>query len=79
MPTGKEIVDLVFIPRIGIPYPAMIIELKMNKDVESALQQIKDKYYAYQLKDYQDNLLLVGISYDKDTKKHTCQIERYKA
>ncbi len=43
----------------------------------AALQQIKDKEYAGSLKDYTDNLLLVGISYDKD-KGHTCAIERYK-
>lgn len=24
-----------------------------------------------------DNLLLVGINYDRDTKEHTCIIEKY--
>jgi hypothetical protein len=24
-----------------------------------------------------DNLLLVGINYDRDTKQHTCHIETY--
>ena len=30
----------------------------------------------YALEDYQGNLLLVGINYDKTTKKHECVIER---
>jgi len=28
------------------------------------------------LKDYKGNLLLAGISYDKKSKLHTCEIER---
>ena len=30
-------------------------------------------------KDYQGNLLLVGINYDKATKKHECVIEKIKS
>ena len=62
-----------------IPYqnkPAMIIELKWNQDVETSITQIKDKKYPKGLEKYKDNLLLVGISYDKKTKKHTCHIEK---
>ncbi len=29
------------------------------------------------LSEYQGNLLLVGVNYDKDTKEHTCKIEEY--
>jgi len=55
----------------------MIIELKWNKEVETAINQIKEKKYPKILEGYLDNLFLVGISYDKKTKKHICQIEKY--
>ena len=74
MPTGKGFADIVFIPRHD--NPAMIIELKWNQDVETALTQIKEKKYPRGLEKYKDNLLIVGISYDKKTKKHTCFIEK---
>lgn len=76
MPTGQGRADLVFIPRKD--KPAMIIELKWNQTTKTALKQIKDKDYHYGLKQYLDNLLLVGISYDDKTKQHTCKIEKYK-
>ena len=56
----------------------MIIELKWNKDVDTAISQIKDKKYYFGLEKYLDDLLLVGINYDKDTKKHQCVIEKWK-
>ena len=55
----------------------MIIELKYNQEADTAIQQIKEKRYDFGLEKYLDNLLLVGISYDKTTKKHECKIERY--
>ena len=75
LPTGKGFADIVFIPKDD--KPAMIIELKWNKDALTAIQQIKDKQYMHGLENYLDNLLLVGIEYDKGTKKHTCIIEKY--
>ena len=74
MPTGNGFADIVLIPYRD--KPAMIIELKWNQDVETSITQIKDKKYPKGLKKYKDNLLLVGISYDKKTKKHTCHIEK---
>lgn len=56
--------------------PAMIIELKYDKSAEGAIAQIKEKRYLESLKEYKGNLLLVGINYDKKTKKHTCVIEK---
>ena len=75
MPTGKGFADVVLIPYRD--KPAMIIELKWNQDVETALTQIKEKKYPEGLEKYKDNLLIVGISYDKKTKKHTCHIEKH--
>ena len=54
----------------------MVIELKWDKSASGALAQIKNKNYGDALKDYQGNLLLVGINYDKATKKHECLIEK---
>ena len=75
-PGGKGFADVVFIPRYD--KPAMIIELKYDKDVDTAIKQIKDKKYFFGLEKYLDNLLLVGINYDKNTKKHTCTIEKFR-
>ena len=74
MPTGKGFADIVLIPYRD--KPAMIIELKWNKDVNTAIDQIKEKKYPKGLEKYKDNLLIIGISYDKKTKKHTCHIEK---
>ena len=74
-PSGKGFADVVFIPRYD--KPAMIIELKYDQDADTAIKQIKEKKYFFGLEKYLDNLLLVGINYDKDTKKHTCIIEKY--
>ena len=77
LPTGKGFADLVYIPRKHSDKPAMLIELKYDKSPAGAIAQIKEKRYVEGLKEYQGNLLLVGINYDKETKKHTCLIEEY--
>ncbi len=74
-PAGKGFADMVFLPRKNVPHPAMVIELKYNKDADSAIRQIKEKRYTGELSDYTGKVLLVGINYDKTTKKHTCVIE----
>ncbi|MCB6707629.1 PD-(D/E)XK nuclease domain-containing protein, partial [[Clostridium] saccharogumia] len=62
MPSGKGYADMVFIPKDD--KPAMIVELKWNQEVETAIDQIKAKKYYFGLEKYLDNLLIVGISYD---------------
>jgi len=75
-PSGKGFADLVFIPRADSGNkPTMIIELKYDKDAKSAINQIKDKNYAGNLIGYSSEILLVGINYDKTSKKHECVIE----
>ena len=73
LPSGKGFADIAFIPFTD--KPAMIVELKWDKDANSAIKQIKNKQYPKSLEKYQDNLIIVGINYDKVTKKHTCIIE----
>lgn len=75
LPSGKGFADLVFLPIAD--RPAMIIELKWDQAAEKASKQIKEKTYDFGLEKYKDRLLLVGINYDKSTKKHTCVIEKY--
>ena len=70
--------DLVFVPRKRYQdKPALVVELKWDKTAEGALAQIKDKEYCRSLEEYQGNLLLVGINYNKKTKEHVCRIEEY--
>ena len=57
--------------------PALVIELKWNKSAQRAIDQIKEKHYCDSINEYTGNILLVGINYDKDSKKHTCLIEEY--
>ena len=76
---GKGFADIVYIPRKKYPdKPAMVVELKWNKDAAGAIRQIKEKKYCESLKEYQGNLFLIGINYDRKTKKHTCIIEQIK-
>lgn len=55
----------------------MIVELKWDQEAEGAIAQIKDKKYIRALEDYGGEVLLVGISYSKKSKKHQCVIEKY--
>ena len=78
LPTGRGFADFVYIPKPEYreDYPALLVELKWNKSAITALQQIKEKHYAESLEDYAGEILLVGINYDKKTKKHSCSIEK---
>ena len=57
MPTGKGFADIVLRPYRD--KPAMIIELKWNREAKTAIDQIKEKQYPKGLEKYQDQLLLV--------------------
>ena len=64
------------IPRRNVSKPALVIELKVNHSADTAIEQIKRKDYPDKIAEYTGDILLVGINYDKDTKQHTCKIER---
>lgn len=58
----------------------MVLELKYNKDADTAIEQIKRKDYPSKVAEYVGEMVLVGINYDPkgpEGKKHTCVIERY--
>ncbi|MCM1217922.1 MAG: ATP-binding protein [Lachnospiraceae bacterium] len=77
LPSGIGYADVAYLPKKGSDLPVMLIELKWNKSVEGAIEQIKEKKYPQVLEGYGSDILLVGISYDEKTKKHECRIERY--
>ena len=79
LPTGRGFADFVFVPKPEYrnDYPALIVELKWNQNARTALQQIREKNYPASILDYTGEILLVGINYDRDSKQHQCQIEKY--
>lgn len=76
LPTGKGYADIAFIPKRTSDKPAMIVELKWDKSADGAIGQIERNQYTETLKEYKGNILLVGINYDKKTKRHVCRIEK---
>jgi len=76
LPTGEGFADMAFIPKRKSEKPAILVELKWDSSAEGAIAQIKGRKYAEGLGEYQGNMLLVGINYDKKTKEHRCRIEK---
>ncbi|MBP7249824.1 MAG: PD-(D/E)XK nuclease domain-containing protein [Selenomonas sp.] len=77
LPAGKGFADLVFLPRPRhAEKPALVVELKWDKGAMAAIRQIKEKGYAGALADYAGEILLVGISYDRRTRRHEACIDR---
>ncbi len=73
---GQGFADLVFLPRKKFQEkPALVVELKWNESANGAIEQIKKKEYCKSLEEYKGNILLVGVNYNKKTKKHECIIE----
>ena len=77
LPAGKGFADMVFLPRRShLDKPALVVELKWNQSTDNAIAQIEEKRYPYVLKNYNGEVLLVGINYDKKTKQHQCKIKK---
>jgi hypothetical protein len=75
LPSGHGIADVVFLPSRRSPLPAMVVELKWNESASGAIAQIKEKGYHTALRSFCGEIVLVGVSYDRKTKRHTCQID----
>lgn len=65
--------------------PGIILELKINHTPQEAIEQIKEKNYQLkfqgkigEISAYEGSILAVGISYDRKTKKHSCEVEKEK-
>lgn len=78
MPTGRGFADFVFIPKAAYAgeYPTLLAELKWDRNAKAAIRQIKERNYLSALEAYTGDILLIGINYDKKSKKHQCLIEK---
>ena len=76
MPAGRGFADVVFLPLPSCIKPAVIVELKYDRAVRSAISQIREKQYPQVLEGYSGEIVLVGVNYDKDSKEHSCVIEK---
>ncbi len=74
--SGKGYADLVMIPRRNVSKPALVVELKFSHTADTAIDQILRKDYPAKVAEYTGDLLLVGVNYDKESKRHACRIER---
>ena len=75
--SGKGFADLVLIPRKNVDSPAIVLELKYNRDADSAIAQIHRRQYPAKVAQHSSDLLLVGVNYDRETKTHECLIEHW--
>lgn len=80
---GKGFVDFIFYPKRK-DMPGIILELKIDHTPEEALEQIKQKNYKLRFQGklaeetgVSEEILGVGISYDKKGKKHRCKVEKF--
>jgi hypothetical protein len=74
LPSGRGYADIAFIPRPGSDAPAMLVELKWNEPIDAAISQIRRREYPQVLEPWGQQLLLIGISYDPQSKEHSCHI-----
>ena len=81
LPSGEGYADIVYFPKKGSDYPALVIELKWNSSAGGAISQILDRDYPQALEDYGGEILLVGIAYEKEApageRHHHCRIQKY--
>lgn len=82
---GKGFVDFIFYPEMSSVKTGIILELKVDHSPEDAITQIKEKNYLVRFTGKKvknekkiERILLVGIGYDKQTKRHRCKIEEQK-
>ncbi len=66
--------DISILPYDNTHTP-FIVELKVDSTPEDAINQIKEKEYFSSLGSYKGNVLLLGISYDSKTMKHSSKVE----
>ena len=79
---GKGFVDFIFYPEFPPAADGIILELKVDHSPKEAIEQIKKKNYllrfmgkAAEKNRKPERILLVGIGYDREEKKHRCKVE----
>ncbi len=68
--SGKGYCDYLFLPK-KTGKPAITLELKVDVSCQAALAQIKEKNYMEKARRYTQDILLVGISYNRVEKNIT--------
>ena len=80
LPSGKGYADIVYLPKKNSNMPVLVIEIKWGSSAENAIEQIRNRNYPAALKNFGGEILLVGISYNKNApigkRKYTCRIEK---
>lgn len=74
LPGGKGFADVAYLPARGTMRPAIVVGLKWDKPVDAAVSQMAERPYAEVLDGLDVPVLLVGVSYDAKTKRHSCSI-----
>ena len=76
LPSGHGYADVVYLPKRKTNKPALLVELKWDKPIEGAIDQIKRNNYPSLLKEYECGIICVGVTYNTKTKEHLCVIEQ---
>ena len=75
LPSGRGLADVVYLPRRGDSAPALVVELKWDRSPEAAVAQVRDRDYPAVLRRFGGPILLVGVTYERKSKRHVCRIE----
>ena len=78
LPTGRSIVDIVYIPDRNVYLPALLIELKWNEAETSAMGQIKSKHYLKALENYFVRLCWSVSPMLRKTKNISIKLKKFK-
>ncbi len=74
--SGSGYADVVLVPTF-VQKPVIIIELKKDGEPSTAIEQIKTRNYAHAFRYHSGReAVLVGVTYDAESKQHRCLIER---
>ena len=74
--SGSGYADVVLVPTF-VHKPVIIIELKKDGEPSTAIEQIKTRNYAHAFRYHSGReAVLVGVTYDAESKQHRCLIER---
>ena len=79
LPSGRGFADVAYIPKRGSSRPALLVELKWDRPVHTAIDQIRGNDYPAALRDLGHPVLLVGITYGAKSKEHSCWMELFEA
>ena len=74
--SGSGYADVVLVPSVPRK-PVIIIELKKDGNPATAIEQIKTRNYAHAFRYHPGHAaVLVGVTYDAESKQHKCLIEK---